>query len=287
MRILSRDEINTVKWNQLVDSTNGASFFSYSWYLDAVAENWCVAVNSDYTEGFALPFSTRLGVKTLYTPIFISYVEVLGNGDKSVYSELIKNTFKNIALSSKQKIFQNSEEYVNQEINNWADRKTNSQAKRMLKKADKNQLVCNQTEDFDFVYSIIKSELMNKFSGLDERSMKSLFQLFVNAKSENALIVFQVSEQGGIVCLKNDKQIFYLKGAVDETSKQNGGMYLALESAINMAENNSLSFDFGGSRVEGVRRFNHNMGGTDTVYYSYTKTFYPWWYRLLKSILKK
>lgn len=78
MKIVEREHIDEESWNQLVDKTVGASFFSYAWYLDATAENWCIVVDDNYTRGIALPYSKRLGLETLYTPIFVRYIEWLG-----------------------------------------------------------------------------------------------------------------------------------------------------------------------------------------------------------------
>ncbi|MBL1280747.1 MAG: hypothetical protein COA33_010760 [Fluviicola sp.] len=286
MKIVARENIDVKRWNSLVSSTKNADFFSYAWYLDAVAENWCILVNDDYSQGIALPFSIRLGVETLYTPIFVRYVEILGEvEDATIFEELIRSRFKNILLATKQKMFANSSELIYQEIAKQEDRKLGSQAKRMLNKASKSELSCNQSVDYQLVLTVIKGGLTNKYQGLTEKSMQSLEGLFENAKGVNALSVYQINDLGGIVCLQNDYQTLYLKGAVDDETKNKGGMYLALNSAIEEAQKANKLFDFGGSNSEGVKRFNHNLGGEDVVYYSHENLNYPWWYRLLKKVV--
>ena len=285
MKIIERENIDSDRWNKLVKSTDESSFFSYAWYLDAVAENWCILVSDDYSCGIALPFSIRLGVETLYTPIFVRYVEVLGEGgDFLVLEKLIKARFANISLATKQKLFSNSSKQVYQLIGNNTDRNIGSQAKRMLKKASKSNFNTIQHIDYKLVTASIKEGLENKYKGLTTKSMQALEQLLKNAENENALNVYQIDKFGGIVCLQDEYKILYLKGAVDDTTKKNGGMYLALNTAIEEAKNNDKIFDFGGSRVEGVRRFNINLGGKDAVYYAYKNLNYPWWYRLAKRI---
>ena len=61
-------------------------------------------------------------------------------------------------------------------------------------------------------------------------------------------------------------------------------MYLALNTAIENAIDANKNFDFGGSKVEGVKGFNHNLGGKNVVYYLYENVNYPWWYRLMKKM---
>tara|TARA_R110002072_G_scaffold302060_1_gene483556 strand:+ start:20884 stop:21744 length:861 start_codon:yes stop_codon:yes gene_type:complete len=285
VKIVDRKDIDIGRWNKLVRSTKESSFFSYGWYLDAVAENWCVLVNDDYSCGIALPFSTRFGVVTLYTPIFVRYVEILGNEESSIdFEQLIRTRFTNICLATKKQLFNGSSEQVYQNIKKNNDRNVGSQAKRMLKKASKLKLTTYQSNEYELVLSSIKEGLENKHQGLNSKSMLSLEQLIKNAKTENALNVIQIDYTGGIVCLESDREILYLKGVVDDSTKKNGGMYLALNTAIENAIDANKNFDFGGSKVEGVKGFNHNLGGKNVVYYLYENVNYPWWYRLMKKM---
>ena len=106
MKIVERKNIDTEKWDSLVEKTKGAGFYSYSWYMDAVAENWSVLVNHDYSEGIALPYTTRLGVDKLYAPIFVSYVEFLGSQLKvKSYEEIIRNSFQEYLLVNQAETF--------------------------------------------------------------------------------------------------------------------------------------------------------------------------------------
>ena len=90
--------------------------------------------------------------------------------------------------------------------------------------------------------------------------------------------------QGGVFCFQSKTTLIYVKGAVGEAVKQNGGMYLALYAAIEYAKSNKLNFDFGGSNVAGVQRFNYNLGGTDEIYYVQTENNGPAWFKLARGI---
>ena len=188
MKIVERAEIDIEKWDNLVDKTTDKSFFSYSWYLDCVAENWCVLVNESYSSGIALPFTVRMGVETLYTPIFLSYVEVLGEGSKSdTYRDLISRRFKNIFLSTKQNIFgPQSEVFVCQTIES-KEVKLGSQAKRMLKKASKESFKVFDSNNYESILPVINAQLVDKFTGMNNLSLKTLEGLMKRAKEKNKL----------------------------------------------------------------------------------------------------
>ena len=92
MRLLDRKHIDLEKWDNLV-AQSGATVFSTSAYLDAVAQNWCVLVDDEYSKGIAIPYTNRFNVKIAYTPVFLRYVELIhGDFDEHVM-DLIKSFF--------------------------------------------------------------------------------------------------------------------------------------------------------------------------------------------------
>ena len=291
MRIVERTDIDVEKWDRLVLESN-TSFFSLSWYLDATAENWSIVIDDDYTCGMALPYSVRMGIQTLYTPIFVRYMEWFGQKTKQMQAAfLIKEKFREIQFSVSEPVLGNGyEERVFQRINEGVEHKLKSQAKRSLKTAIKNDLKIFQSDKHNYISEVIHNELKGKFGGLNQNSMQSLKELFNKASEEGSLLSFEVRREkfeGGIICLENDHQLLYLKGAVSEAVKKQGGMYLALNEAISYAQSKGLDFDFGGSNIDGVRSFNHNLGGQDAVYYTYTMNKGPKWFRIAKRLKKK
>lgn len=292
MKIIERANIDTNKWDRLVKSTPDSTVFSLSWYMDATAENWCIVTNDTYSVGMALPYTRRAGVEILYTPIFVRFVEWLGNDSVSSETiDLIRNRFKVIQFTCKQPVLgRNAQEYVYQKLDNGEERILGSQAKRSLKKAEKAGLSIEINTAPDGILNVIKEELSDKYSGINNESLKSLGILFERAREEKDVISFYVvnSEvEGGVVCIKSKASLLYLKGTVNETAKKAGGMYLAIHAAMEYAKENNLHFDFGGSRIEGVMRFNHNLGGKDTVYYAYTINNGPLWFKLARRIRNK
>jgi hypothetical protein len=89
---------------------------------------------------------------------------------------------------------------------------------------------------------------------------------------------------GGLILLESNHRLLYLKGAFTEESKKEGAMYGAMQRAIDLAKEKGLLFDFGGSRVEGVRRFNVNLGGKDSFYSSIEWNNAPFWFNWLKKL---
>lgn len=289
MKIVKREYLDIEKWDALVARFPETSFFSYSWYLDAVAERWCVLVNDDYSAGIALPYSKRLGVKILYIPIFGRYVTPYGIFSKAD-RDLISAYFSVRELATSIELFEQNMIRVHQIIPVGHNRTLSSQGKRTLSKAEKKGLKVEVHEDFSRIIPAIQNEISGRFKGVNAKSLARLESLFKSASERKMVKIFEVSangETGGIVCLYDANQLLYVKGACPEKLKSNGGMYLALNSAIEFASENGLVFDFGGSNVEGVKRFNHNLGGIDTEYYFHQEDQGPALFKFARKLKKR
>lgn len=287
--IVHRKDIDVSAWNKLVEESEGA-FFSYAWYLDSVAENWCVLIADDYSKGVALPFTVRMKQEILYVPIFVSYLEWLGEEiDFSAIARMIKDRFRIIETAFKQPVLgSNSEKYICQFVEVGSTPKVGSQAKRMFKKANKAEYEITINDSFEDVFEIVKEQLNGKFTGLNDTTLIWLRELFATSRSEGTLSCFQLHKneklEAGIICMEDKNQLLYVKGASKEEGRKNGAMYQLIQAAIDQAKSSNKTFDFGGSRVEGVRRFNHNLGGEDREYYAYFNDNGPFWFRSLRLI---
>ena len=289
--IVQREDLKVQKWDDLVSRTEGVAVFSSSFYLDAVAENWCVLVNDDYTAGVALPYTVRARRKILYTPIFVSYLEVLGDVslDENV-SRLIQKQFKTIEIELDKALFGDPQEvFVTQFLNPSLKRK--GQVNRMLNKSKRAELEVTLVNNWTKVFDVMKSELLGKFSGMTEASLQRLKKAYGAAEQLDLIKTFEIQKGnqcvGGIICIEKNGQLLYSKGACLQEAREQGGMYAAIDAAIMYAQEKNLSFDFGGSRVEGVRRFNVAFGGEDTEYYSYRIDRSPRWFRWVRRMKKR
>jgi hypothetical protein len=290
LRFIQREHIDCAKWDALVKSDSTVSVFSLSTYLDAVAENWCVFTDEQYTKGIALPFTKRLGVKTCYTAVFLRYVEWIGEQtiqfDKLI--SILQAEFPAGQLCIKQDALGYSrEEFVFQHLPFSIERTINSQAKRMLSKAEKKQYQLVEVDSTQDIQDIITEELPKKIASINDTSLSTLEKLTRQLKNENRLRIIAIRDQtitiGGLYLVDFNDTILYLKGAFTKDAKNAGAMYFAMNEAIKQAQAAGKKFDFGGSKVEGVRRFNVNLGGHDQVYFSYEWNNAPFWFKLMKK----
>jgi hypothetical protein len=284
MKIVERSDIDIKKWDNLVDQSD-ALVFSRSAYLDAVAETWCILVDENYTKGIALPYSLRLKQRKLYTPIFSRYTEWIGDANGV---DLLDECRKLFPIG--QCAIRSEGELVYQE---WDDQvKIGSQATRMIKKAQKANFEFIESEYVEEIIELINSELPKKVSSLKKNSLTSLAELIKNLKAEGFLKIKAVVDnkghfRGGLFFIEYKDRVIYLKGAFDEEAKKNGAMYWAMSDEIENTASKGKIFDFGGSRVQGVKRFNQNLGGKDMSYSMLSWDDSPGWYKVASKLAKK
>ena len=291
MSWISRAELNDEKWNQLRLNTQNASVFSSLTYLDAVAQDCMFFVVGDYAAALACPFFERLGVKTLYTPVFCRYIEWLGD-DSLVPNDLknqLQEQFKEADIYIKSDLLGGGESLVFQELNSLA---LNTQAKRKVKKARTNKGWELRWEvPLDAALERIENSLMGKFATLKKEDFNTLRSLCRDLDEQHVLEVVGLYEknylQGALIFIREVGRTLYLKGASSQDVKQKGGMYFMMESGIKEALARGDVFDFGGSRIEGVRKFNFSFGGKDYGYFRYSWSNGPIVYRILKKLKNK
>ncbi len=286
MQFVSADSIEIKKkWDELV-SLNHGSVFSESDYLDATAENWVILYSDDLKSGMACPYVIKGGVKILVTPFFNRFMEWIG--ERVSEQELIdklKSEFPVADLqvgrgfSLNQRIFQKLSS---------GNLKLNQQAKRSLNKST--EFDVKQEENIPEMMHLLQNELQNRIHGINAQTLLILEKLVTGYQGKRLVQFNLVRENvwlGGIWILETDSTILYLKGTTNEEAKKSGGMYKLMLHAIEYAHSKEKVFDFGGSNVESVRRFNLNFGAEDVVYSQVSWNNAPVWWRILKMIRDK
>lgn len=285
MNLIDRIHIDLEKWDNLV-AQSGATVFSTSAYLDAVAQNWCVLVDDEYSKGIAIPFTNRFNVKVAYTPVFLRYVELInGDFDKNAL-DLIK-TFFSIGELNLRHITVHGQNKNFQELNSREQFKLNDQGRRMIRKFEASDLQWEETNNFKLIMDVIEAELPKKVASL-HTSFKELVQLVSNLENKGCLKSYIVKKNdlvvGGIFFVQFGGRLLYLKSAFTEEAKKAGAMYHILSEKIIHALEQGSVFDFGGSNAENVRRFNLHFGAKDVQYTSVKWGETPFWYRWMKQL---
>jgi hypothetical protein len=75
---LTRNEIDSIKWNNCVERSANGLIYAFSYYLDALCDNWDAFVIDDYNAIMPLPWRKKAGIKYIYAPPFIQQLGIIG-----------------------------------------------------------------------------------------------------------------------------------------------------------------------------------------------------------------
>jgi hypothetical protein len=283
MILQERRDIDTRRWDEMVTQSK-AAVFSRAAYLDAVSDNWCILWNDDLSGGIACPYSVKLGVKVLYAPFFHRCIEWVGNNEPRNLTDELRRRFcvAEAHLRSDNELPFPS---LHHQIVTDPQFKPNQQAKRMLKKAF--VYTVEERTEIAPLLNLLRAELSGRINGIHDHSLGKL-RILVNSFAGPDIVQLNLIEdgvwQGGIWLLPFKDRMVYLKGTVSADARENGGMYLLMETAIRGAFSEGMVFDFGGSNAPGVRRFNMNWGAEDADYYHLRWNNAPLWWKMLKKL---
>jgi hypothetical protein len=293
MNFVQRPQINSQKWDLLVAKTEHAGIYNYSYFLDSVCENWSIYVDDKYTMGIAIPFTKKLNYKIVYTPNFLRSVNFLGDitPDKAftILSE-IKKEFKSGDLSIENTSFAiEGETRVYQKVNSPIEISINTLSKRMLKKFEQSQLRISSNVELENIFSFLEFHLFQRIEGLTNSDL-IVFKKLMNQLNELQLlrkyVVFDSKNElkGCSLLFEKDGRLTYIKGVANSKAMKEGAMYALLFQSLNLAKENNLVFDFGGSNIDSIRRFYSNLGGQDMNYYRIKWGNLPIYYKIAKYI---
>lgn len=290
---VNRKEIDKKKWDDLVLKTEGASIYVLSFYLDAVAEDWEAYIAEDFS--FAVPVAVvrKGGLKRVYPALFQRYIDVIGDVSKldlHQFEHEILKRYKKGSLNSKTPLIASltGDEFIYQAVEK-EDFKLKTQAKRMLQRFSKAAYTIREENvNTEELSQFIAKELSKKLPIYATKSVLFLFDLIKKAEENGQLYkigLFHKEElKGGLIGLKFNNRLLYLKGTSTEESQKEGAMYALMNHFIHHGFAHNCAIDFGGSRVEGIRFFFTRFNGKDQIYYHYAWDNSPWYYKLLFAI---
>lgn len=278
-----------IEWDSLVKKSRG-TVFSESRYLNSLDLDWMICYNANRSGGMVCSFATKGGKRILINPIYHQFSEWIGEGeiDSNVLAFLKKNF--PIAELNVREVIPGYNKLVHQVINS-KEQSINTLGKRMLKKSQHYEIRMNT--EIETIKQLIEEELSERIAGMTLRNLENLERL-ANAYSSDGLRSYcaYLENQfvGGIWILENETRFMYLKGTAFSEAKKDGVVYSLMNKAIQDCLELNKEFDFGGSNVPGVQRFNYNLGGIDIAYSQLKWNHAPFWWnglRWLRRNLKK
>jgi len=293
---IKHKNIDFLKWDKTVLSSQIPVVFAQTFYLNATCPNWDALVIGDYESIFPLTYKNKFGLTYLPQPPFTSQLGVYGKVNLEIeqlfYDYIIKH-FKliDLELNATNKI---QSTYITPKNTYTIDYKLgynfNQNSKRNIAKAIEHGFVVKAVNENDILKLSQKwiNPFLSKEVSLSLSTISLLDDLLINAKKEHALFTFKVMDgQNTIKALahfiSNGKYALYLKGTNFDKSDNSGSMHLLMKHAIEFFSDKATIFDFGGGSKQGLANFYMGFGGQLTTYSFLQVNRLPWLIKILKN----
>lgn len=290
----SREEIDILRYDNLVENTGVTNVYCLSWYLDAVSDNWGCLIKGDYEAVLPIPYTLKMKQKIIYQPFFSREINLFTkeeSDNKDLAIEMINalpkqfnkidfatSSFSSMtSLGKVDAVFQRlhlKEDY------SFIRANYSKNAKRLINKAGKFDLSIIDSDNVADFISFFKKYTGNQvdYNQNNYHKLERLIKYIIEHQKGKLLQVVKdgkVLAQGVFIYQKN--KVTYLKGSVNELGKAQGAMFFLMDNVINSSIKKGIEwFDFGGSNIESIAAFYKKFGAEDTVYFRYSRNDLPW-----------
>lgn len=302
VRALNRSEIDDMKWDACISESLTALPYAYSWYLDAVCEDFIGLVFEDYKAVMPLPIKEKLGIKYVYQPFFCQQLGIYSplEVDMSLSTSLqnaIPETIKYIDYHLNRKMLIDSKK-------NSTARHTShlsldrpyaeiskgykSNTKRNLKKAANFRI--EKSIDINVLIDLFQKNIEN--SGLGSSDYDRLRILAEKAEQHHigkSIALYNNDDNNadelaaGCFYLEHRDSIIWLFPVMNRQMQKDFPSFALVDFIIKENAESKIILDFEGSMIEGVQRFYEGFGAKKVAYHHLKVNRLPWYLKWLKS----
>lgn len=281
IEFLKRNQIDEEKYNNCIAASLQSRMYGYSWYLDVVADNWCVLVLDDYVAVMPLPFQKKYSISYISQPFFTQQLGVFSKREitKNTSEEFLKNIPRKFLkmtlqfnsennLSNENSIKKNN--YILSLNDNYEMlyKSFSKGRKHAIKQGLKEQLTIEQVS---FSQILKLSKLHYSFKEVTAKEFQKLTNLVEVLQQKNLVKILGVKFDneliGGSVFAFDSRRIVYLFSAVSGTGKEKQAASLLLNHIIKEQSNTDQLLDFEGSQIPGISKFFKSFGAKPETYF--------------------
>ncbi len=283
IRLLKRNEIDDGRWNNCICNASNGIIYSYTWYLDRLAENWFGLVYKDYQFVMAVPYKKKAGIRYVYHPALVPQLGVIGN---DIPGELPESFIRSIPPDYKLIDYT----IINQTIISIDDCKVTPAVNYtlslhkpydILKKQFTTNTIRNiakHKQEGTITKKIDTTDTINlakkQFSGFPKNVLAALdkyVDLNNNCPDENKCVNYgyineqQKLEAAASIMFSNNR-IYYLVVTNSPEAKTKGASHKIIDAILKDHAGTDVVLDFEGSDIPGIASFYRGFGATACHY---------------------
>ena len=270
--------IDKIKWDRCIDNSGNGLIYAYSFYLDAMSENWDALVLNEYEMVMPLTWKKKYSIYYLYQPFLTASLGIFGNNISpetvKIFLENIPSKFKywdfylnrdNLFLIPDFPMYERRN-YVLALANSYEKLKSNyaKSHQRNIKRAVQFGNIVKKNIPIEDVIHLAKNQEKN-FSKIEEKNYEDFAHLFGFLRKKGNAITYGVySTQNKLVAscawFFSHQRAYYILVGNHPDGKTSGASHLMIDEFIKEHAGENLVLDFEGSNASSVAFFYKSFG---------------------------
>jgi hypothetical protein len=297
---LQRTQIDIAKWNDCVAHAFNGLMYGYSFYLDAMTDNWSGLVLGEYEAVMPLPTKSKLGLQYTFTPNFVAHLGPYMRTEN--FAETAKLFLQALPKAFRYADLNLSNALANFSDGKWIERKNyvlplnasyeaiskqyTEDGKKNLRRAAKFNLSTKEEVNVDELIALYKEQYGQK-SSISENDFERFRKLIVVLQAKGMIENLSVFENDKLtasaIFLKDAKRLYYILGAPTNQGRENKSMHFLIDALIKKYANSTMLLDFEGSDFPNVAAFYKKFGSTPVLYHQVKMNRLPRLVRWMKG----
>jgi hypothetical protein len=286
IRYLKHKEISKQDWDACISESVNRRVYAFSWYLDLVAPGWDALVEDDYRAVFPLTHNRKMGIRYLSQPFFTQQLGLFSRlpltaGDIARFLDFIPDYFRFAEIQLNAANQPDVRKFsvvmkINHELSLASSHETlmngcSQNTRRNIRKAvNLGVLTVDQVEPATLV-ALFRDHFGRKEGVLGARNYLVIRQLIERCLERNEGIVRGACSAAGELCaaaffLSDGPRIYFLFAASSPAARENGAMFMLLDSFLRDHAGRPVVLDFEGGNDPSLGRFYKSFGAAEVRY---------------------
>ncbi len=297
IQYLRRHQISDAVWNACIDSALNGLVYGYTWYLDAMADDWDGLVLNDYEAVMPLPWRKKWGVAYLYQPFLIAQGGVFGKGITAqvltAFLQAVPKQFRYWDISLNHgNLFEGTgfplyarSNYVLSLNKPYEELHAayRENIRRNIKRSERYGCTTTTGVELSAISALTKRQA-NEVPDTDFQNFASLFQ---RLQAQGLAKTYGVLGANGDLLaaaafLFSNNRAYYILVGNHPNGRTLGASHAVIDAFIRDHAGQNLLLDFEGSDMRNLAFFYSSFGGVEEKYAAVRLNRLPWWAKWVK-----
>ncbi len=300
IQYLTNNQIDKQQWDRCMEEASNRLIYGFSYYLDAMTDNWDALVLNNYEAVMPLPWRKKWGVYYLYQPAFAAQLGLFGNNISSNlllhFFQAVPKKFQYWDLSLNHQNLFALEQYPLYRRSNFVLAlnkpyevlygQYRENTKRNIKKAENYGCSIKTAIEIESIIELAKQQPQQ--NGTTEKDFENFALLYAWLKEDSKAVSYGVySKQDQLLAscvfflLKN--RAYYILVGNHPNGRTLGASHALIDAFIKDHAEEDLLLDFEGSDIRNLAFFYSSFGGVEEKYPAIRLNKLPWYVKWLKN----